>query len=275
MARTNSLPRWRFLRRRKQRTRDASMTVTEHLGELRSRLMVSLAVFALISAAVFFFYRPLSTFLTAPLCSVPRDMLGATGCKPIFTGPLGGFQFRLKLTALVALGLASPVWLYEVWAFVTPALTQRERRYAWPFLLSAITLFVIGATFAYMTLPLGLRFLISLGGSEIIPLIEANQYLNFVGLVVIAFGLTFEMPLVLLFLGLAGVVSVQQLRRQRKLAVVLIFALAAVVTPSQDPYTMSAMALPLYAFYEITILVLSALMKRRARGVQPQVEGRS
>jgi sec-independent protein translocase protein TatC len=265
MARQGTVGRRRLLRRGRRPTTEASMTMAEHLGELRSRLIVSLVAFAAISIVAFFYYKPMSSFLMQPLCSLPRSMLGPNGCRPIYTGVLGGINFRLKLTAIVGLGLTSPVWLYETWAFITPALTRREKRYALPFLSSSIALFLIGATFAYLTLPLGLRFLIGLAGQEVTPLIEANSYLNFVALVFIAFGLTFELPLVLIFLGLAGVVSVEQLRRERKVAFVAIFALAAVVTPSQDPYTMSAMAIPLYAFYEISILVISGMLKSRAR----------
>jgi sec-independent protein translocase protein TatC len=239
------------------------MTVVEHLAELRSRVIVSLVAFAVISTIVFFFYPPIQKFLRAPLCDVDPRYLGPQGCKLIATTVLGGFQFRLKLTALVGLGLTSPIWLYELWAFVTPALTRREKRYALPLLGSSILLFLIGAAFAYLTLPVGLRFLIGLGGRDVVPLLSAPEYLNFIGLLLLAFGVTFELPIVLIFLGLAGVVTVEQLRRQRRAAIVIIFAVAAVVTPSQDPYTMSIMAFPLWGLYELTIVILARIMKRR------------
>ncbi|MFN2491249.1 MAG: twin-arginine translocase subunit TatC, partial [Actinomycetota bacterium] len=116
-----------------------------------------------------------------------------------------------------------------------------------------------------LTLPTGLKFLIQIGGAQLVPFLGAEEYLNFIGLLLLGFGVTFELPLVLIFLGLAEAVSVQQLRRQRKVAIVVIFLVAAIVTPSQDPYTMSVLALPLYALYEITILILARVMRRRAR----------
>ncbi len=237
----------------------------EHLGELRTRLMWAIGAFLFFSIIAFIAYEPILEFFRKPYCGLPKEVLGPQGCDFPFTGPLGGFQFRLKLTALVGIGLSSPVWLYQLWAFVTPALTVRERRYAAPFLVSSILLFAIGVTLAYVTIPTGLRLLFTIGGDELFAFITADEYVNFIGLMLIAFGVTFEMPLVLIFLGLAGVVTVQQLRKQRRVALIAILALAAIVTPSQDPYTMLVLAVPLYALYELTILILARMMKRRAR----------
>ncbi|HEX2236051.1 MAG TPA: twin-arginine translocase subunit TatC [Actinomycetota bacterium] len=255
--------RLRFLRRRRQRKVDAAMTVVEHLSELRTRLIVSLGAFAAISVAAFFFYEPLLELLTRPLCSLPRARLGPQGCRLVFTQPLEAFFFRLKMTALAGVAVSSPVWLYEVYAFVLPALTPKEKRYASPFLACSIALFAAGTAVAYLTLSRGLGFLIGLGGEGLVPLLAAEAYLNFVGLMLLGFGVTFELPLLLIFLGLAGAVSVDSLRRQRKAAFVGIFVIAAVVTPSQDPYTMSVLALPLYGLYEVTIVVLARLLRRR------------
>nr|MBA2601421.1 twin-arginine translocase subunit TatC [Actinomycetota bacterium] len=239
------------------------MTVMEHLRELRTRIIISALAFILISVIAFFFYDPIQTFLRTPLCDVPRDRLGPQGCELVFTKPTGGFQFRLKLTALVGLAVTSPIWIYQIYAFIVPALTSKEKRYSIPFLASSILLFLVGTTFAYLTLPVGLRFLIELGGEGLVPLVDAESYLSFVGFLLLAFGLTFELPLLLVFLGLVGAVSVEQLRQHRKTAFVSTFVLAAVVTPSQDPYTMSIMAIPLYLLYELTIIILRTVMRRR------------
>jgi sec-independent protein translocase protein TatC len=256
--------RFAFLRRRQQRS-GSHMTMVQHLAELRTRLIVSLAAFLLLSILAFIFYDPIFGFIIEPLCALPAEKLGPQGCKLIQTTPLEGFQVRLKLTAMVGLILASPVWLYQLWAFIVPGLTKKERRYAIPFVASSVGLFLAGATFAYLLLPTGLRVLISLGGSDLVPFLRADGYISFVGLMLIAFGVTFELPLVLLFLGLAGVLTVDTLRKHRKIAVVSITALAAVVTPSQDPYTMLAMAVPLYAMYELTILLLRYLTRNRPK----------
>ena len=254
--------RFAFMRRRQQ-TRGGNMTMVGHLAELRTRLIVSLAAFLLLSILAFIFYDPIFDFIIEPLCALPADKLGPQGCKLIQTTPMEGFQVRLKLTAMVGLILASPIWLYQLWAFIVPGLTKKERRYAIPFVLSSVTLFLVGATFAYMLLPTGLRVLIALGGNDLVAFLRADGYINFVGLMLIAFGVTFELPLVLLFLGLAGVLTVETLRKHRKIAIVSIAAIAAVVTPSQDPYTMLAMAVPLYLLYEVTILLLRFLTRNR------------
>jgi sec-independent protein translocase protein TatC len=252
-----------FRRRRRRKNAAATMSVMEHLGELRTRLIISAAAFLTISIVAFFFYEPLVEFLRRPLCTVNPKLLGSQGCDLVYLKLLGAFNFRLKLTALVGIALSSPIWLYEIWAFVTPALTTKERRYAVPFLFTSITLFLMGAATAYLVLPAGVRFLIGIGGEELQPLLGAEEYLNFVGLMLLGFGLMFELPLVLFFLGLAEVLSLEQLRGGRRVAIVVIVALAAVVTPSQDPYTMIILSIPLYAFYEITILVLALVLRRR------------
>jgi sec-independent protein translocase protein TatC len=267
MAEVEKVRRRRFPLRRKPKTEQSrSMTVMEHLGELRSRIFKSLFAFVLISIVAFALYDPISDFIRRPLCE-NKELLNQAegGCRLVALKVTGGFNFRLKLTALVGLGLSSPIWLYQVWAFIVPALTRREKRYAFPFLLSAILLFAVGVTMAYLTLPTGLRVLFNLGGESIQPLLGAEEYLDFIGFLLLGFGLMFELPLVLVFLGLAGVVTPRQLRKQRRLAVVLIFALAAIVTPSQDPYTMSVMAIPLYALYELTILIVTLMLRRRRK----------
>jgi sec-independent protein translocase protein TatC len=254
-----------FLRRKKRDERAQSMTIMEHLGELRTRLIISAVAFVVVSAVAFAFYDPIFEFLRRPLCDLPPDKLGPQGCDLIAIKPLEAFQVRIKISVLAGIVLASPIWLYQLWAFIVPGLNEKERKYAVPFVASSLLLFGTGATFAYLTLARGLGFLIGLGGEGLVPFFQADTYINFVGLMVIAFGLTFELPLILLFLGLAGVVSVGWLRRHRRTAIVLIALLAAVVTPSQDPYTFLAMAIPLYGLYELATGIIGIVERRRAR----------
>lgn len=260
--------RLRFLRRRRRKRAESAMTLVEHLSELRGRIIISALAFAIVSGVAFGLFDPLLNFLLHPLCEMPRHLLGPSGCRLNFFGVVEPFMVRFKVAAMAGIVVSSPVWLYETWAFVVPGLTDTERNYALPFVATSIFLFLVGATFAYLTLPFGLRFLIGIGGPNLTPLLRADNYLNFVGLMIMVFGVTFELPLVLFFLGLARVVTVEQLRQQRRLAIVVIFVIAAVVTPSQDPYTMTIMAVPLYLLYELTIVLLRLLLKRRdARAV--------
>ncbi|HET7483694.1 MAG TPA: twin-arginine translocase subunit TatC [Actinomycetota bacterium] len=257
--------RWRW---RRKRSHGATMTMMEHLSELRRRLIVSMVAFLIVSTVAFLFYEPLLDFIRRPLCDLPRDLLGPQGCRLVYLKVLGGFLFRVKLTALAGILFTSPVWLYQIWAFITPGLTSKEKRYAIPFVLTSVILFGVGAFFAYVTLPTGIRILVGLGGTSLDPLLGADEYINFVGLMFLGFGVTFELPLVLFFLGLAGILPVETLRKQRKVAIVSITALAAIVTPSQDPYTLLVLAVPLYALYELTIVVLRLITRRRERAKQ-------
>lgn len=256
--------RLRWLRFRRRRQRATTMTVMEHLGELRTRLIVSAAAFVVAAVAVFVVYEPILEALRRPLCTLPPHLLGDDGCRLVTFKPTEGLLVRLKIASMGGMIVASPIWLYQIWAFVTPGLTMREKRYAAPFIFSAIFLFSAGTGFAYYMLPNALEFLVAIAGSSIEVNFRAEEYLNFVGLILIAFGVTFQLPLLLFFLGLANVVKVEQLRRFRRYAVVVIALIGALVTPTQDPFTMMALSLPLYALYELVIVLLAAV-KRRAR----------
>lgn len=254
--------RWLRFRRRKQKA--TTMTVMEHLGELRTRLIICAGAFTVAAIGVFVVYEPILEALRQPLCSLDPDLLGSQGCKLQTFKPTEGLLIRLKIASMGGMIVASPIWLYQLWAFVTPGLTMKEKRYAGPFIFSAIFLFGAGTAFAYYMLPNALRFLVTIAGDSIDVNFRAEEYLNFVGLILIAFGVTFQLPLLLFFLGLASVIKVEQLRRYRRYAIVGIAVIGAVVTPTQDPFTMMALSLPLYALYELVIVLLAAV-KRRAK----------
>lgn len=256
--------RWRERRRGRSAAR-TNMDLMGHLRELRRRMVLSLGAFIGLSVIAFFFYPVLLELIRRPLCALDPSYLGPQGCDLIFTKVGGGFAFRLKVTALAGIFLAAPVWLYQLWAFVTPGLTKREKKYALPFVFTSVLLFIAGGAIAYLALPQGLRLLLTIGGEGLVALLDAEKYLSFVGLMVLGFGVMFEMPIFLFFLGLVGVLTSTQLRKQRRLAGVSIVALAAVVTPSQDPYTLLALSVPLYLLYESTIIALRLVDKGRAK----------
>jgi sec-independent protein translocase protein TatC len=148
-----------------------------------------------------------------------------------------------------------------LWRFITPGLEKREKRYAIPFVLSSIALFALGGFVAMLTLPEALNFLLNAGGSNLQPLLTADRYISLVALMIVAFGIAFEFPVLLMFLLLARVLTTQRLRKWRRWAIVSIVTFAAVITPSQDPYSLFFMAVPMYIFYEACIL-LGRILKR-------------
>ena len=234
------------------------MTVVEHLTELRKRLMVSIIAVAIAGVVAFIFAPQIISWLIRFYNDAyPKGH----GQKFIFIGPLDAFATRLKIATYGGIILALPVWLWELWRFITPGLNPKEKKYAIPFVLASIVLFLLGAVAALLTLQPALKFLLNIGGSDLRPLLTADKYLSLVSLMILAFGLSFEFPVILVFLLIAHVITTQQLRKWRRLAIVLIVTFAAVITPSQDPYSLFAMAIPMYLFYEGAIII-GRVMKR-------------
>ena len=233
------------------------MTLVEHLGELRSRLVKAAFALAIGAAIGFAVSNRALSFLVDPYCRAQEGR----ECKLVVIDPLEGFGTRIKLALFIGVVLAAPVILWQVWRFVTPGLHKNEKRYAVPFIASSILLFVAGAAVAVTTFPKALDFLIAVGGPDLVPLFSPSKYLRLYMLVVVAFGISFEFPILLTFLQLAKILKSSQLRKWRRGAIVSIFVFAAVITPSQDPITLLAMAGPMYLFYEVSIL-LGKLFKR-------------
>lgn len=240
------------------------MTLVEHLAELRKRLFIVLGGIAVGAIGGWFLYEPTKNLLRDRYCdallSLPADRRPPTGCDFVFSGATDAVLIKLKVAVFIGLAIALPVVLYQLWAFIVPGLTKRERRMAIPFILTSMVLFGLGAFLAYATLPRALEFLLGFAGSGITPILYADRFLSFVMFLALAFGLSFEFPIVLIFLSTVGVVSSQKLRSWRRSAILIISVFAAVITPSADPYTMLAMAIPMYVFYEAAILV-ARLMK--------------
>jgi len=214
--------------------------------------VIALLVGAVIAFALF---NRILDFLIEPY----TDITGKT--KLVILDPLEGFAARLKVAAWGGAFIASPVVLWQLWRFITPGLHKSEKKYAIPFIIGSILLFSLGAAVALYTFPQALRFLVSVGGDQVDPLFSPGKYLSLITLMMVAFGIAFEFPILLLFLQLAGVVTSRKLRSWRRPALVVIIAVAAVVTPSQDPYSLFAMAGPMYVFYECSILIGRLLKK--------------
>jgi len=251
------------LRRAKRELPAGTMPLMEHLIELRKRLLIAFGAILVCGIVVFIFYARVLHFLSAPYQHVTRNTQGCgpKGCSLVVTDPLAPLLVRLKIAMYGGLALSVPIVMWQIWRFVVPGLHQKERRYAFGFLGSAIALFVLGCGVAWLTVTKALEFLLGIGGHGLRPLIDANKYLTLVMLMFAAFGFAFEFPLLLVFLMLVGVINSRQLRNSRRWAAVGIATFAAVITPSADPFSMVFMAIPMYIFYEGAILV-GRLMKR-------------
>ena len=236
---------------------EGRMTVVEHLAELRTRLMISIAAVAIGAIFCFIF----ANHIIGWFLDFYTDATNRKQNAFIFTGPIDAFATRIKVATYGGIVLATPVWLWELWRFITPGLNPKEKRYAVPFVISSCVLFVLGGVVALFTLEPALSFLLNAGGDTQRALLTADKFLSLVSLMIVAFGVAFEFPVVLMFLLIARVITTQQLRQWRRWSIVGIFAFAAVITPSQDPYSLFLMAIPLVVFYEV-VIVIGRVMKR-------------
>ncbi len=235
------------------------MTLVEHIGELRRRLIVSVTALMITATLAFVIYPHILNFLKEPYCNV----VGPKHCLLYVTGPLEGLALRIKIATYGGLFLASPVILWELWRFITPGLRRNEKRYALPFIAASMILFATGAVLAYYTFPHALQFLGKVGGPSLHQIYSPSNYLGLIVALMVVFGLTFEFPVVLVSLELAGVLQPAKLASWRRWAIVLLVAFAAVITPSGDPFSMMALAIPLYGFYELSIVIGKLLLRGR------------
>jgi len=240
-----------------------TMTLTEHLAELRRRVIIAVAAIAVAGVVVWFFYDPILHFMIRPY----REFLRHNQSKDISngnlvtSGPLEGLTTRLKVCLYGGVALASPVIFWEFWRFITPALYKHEKRYAVPFVAAAVVLFATGVTTAIVVFPKALDWLISISGYGVVPLFGPSKYFSLYVTMCVIFGVVFMYPLVLVFLELVDVVPSATWRRWRRAAIVIICIVAAVITPSSDPFSFVAMAVPMLILYEVAIFV-GRLMKK-------------
>lgn len=237
---------------------DGRMTLVEHLVELRQRLFKAALAIAICSVVGFWLSEQVLEWLN----SYYQDALNDSSVRLNVFDPIEGFSVKLKIAGYIGLFGSSPVWLWQAWQFITPGLTGREKKYAIPFVLSSVFLFLLGAAIGLITLPAGLRFLVGVAGKNQELIWGTERFVRFVSLVVLAFGFSFLFPVVLVFLQLVNLVQPKQLLKQWRYAIIVIFVLAAVITPSQDPYTLFGMAGPMVAFYFGSILVGRLLKKK-------------
>ena len=238
---------------------EGRMTLVEHLRELRSRVLKSaLMILVATSVCLFVAYEPIRRVITKPYCNVPEKYRIAYAnhtCSLIIHSPLDGFTFRLKIALIAATVISSPVWLWQIWRFVTPGLKKNEKRYGLSFVVSSTVLFALGAVLSYVVLGRTLLALLSFGGPGVTAQLTADSYLSFVMAMLLAFGCGFEFPLIVLLLNFAGVLPNERLRKWRRVAFFLCVLFSAFAVPSNDPFSMLFLAIPLCVMYEGTIVI--------------------
>lgn len=262
--------------RRKKANPTGEMALVEHLQELRRRVIISLIAIAVGTTVGFIWYAvsigvipSLGEILRGPYCSLPvekRATFTADGeCRLIATRPFEAFSLRLKIGSLAGVVLSSPVWLYQLWAFITPGLMKNEKRSTTLFVSVAVTLFVLGATLAYFVVHYGLEFLLTIGGEFQVTALSGEQYFNFLLGLLVIFGVSFEVPLVIVMLNVVGVLSYEAVKNKRRIIIMIVFVFAAVITPGQDPYSMVALAVALTLLVELSLQFTRINDKRRAK----------
>ncbi|GAB2454416.1 twin-arginine translocase subunit TatC [Nocardioides hungaricus] len=243
---------------------DGRMALSDHLRELRARILkVALTLIVALVVALFF-YEQLFDFVYGPYEDAKESLpKGATLATT--SGAGGGLMLYLKLCGFTALIGTSPIWLYQIWAFVLPGLHPSERRWSYVFLAVAGPLFAAGVVLGFLTLPKGLEVLIGLNPDVITNILDFNDYLQFFFRTLLVFGLAFEIPVFVIMLNRAGVVKGRTLARYRHWIIIAIFVFAAVATPSTDPFTMTFMAVPMVLLYLVSEVIARMNDNRRAR----------
>jgi sec-independent protein translocase protein TatC len=246
------------------------MSLSDHLREFRNRLGICVLAVVVGFVVAWVFYGQLLDLLTSPVQDVQKTLQERdTHTEIVINGVASSFLLQTKVSLVAGLVVASPVWLYELWAFIMPGLHRNERRWTVLFVACAGPLFFAGVTLGYFVLPKGLLVLIGFTPDQATNLIELNDYLSFVIRVLLVFGVAFEIPLFVVMLNLAGVVRARQLARWRGWIVFLTFVFAAVATPSTDPITMLLLAIPMVLLFLISELIARVIDARRGRNRDP------
>jgi Twin arginine targeting (Tat) protein translocase TatC len=240
-----------------KRDDEGRMPLMEHLRELRNRLIK--AILSIVAGTVlgFVIFEPIWNFLKAPYCRLPQShQLNKETCTLVVNGVFDAFMVNLKVALIFGIIVSAPLWLYQIWAFVTPGLYQNERRYTLSFLGLAVPLFVAGSALAYFVMDKGLALLLGFAPTDVIALLSMSEYLNFALAMLLIFGVSFELPLLLVFLNIIGVLRFQTVAKHQRMVIFLMFVFSAVATPSQDPISMLSLALPMVGLFLLAELFM-------------------
>lgn len=254
----------RLRRLRRQRDPEGRMSLGDHLRELRRRTIISVAGILALSVVGWMRFDEIYAALVQPVADLAAERTGTTALV-VFSTLTDSFSIRIAVSLFVGLILASPLWVYQLWAFIVPGLTRKEKRTAIAFLVAAIPLFLAGCAMAYLVLPRAVWTLLSFtpeSGSNILPIAD---YLSFILKFILAFGAAFLLPVFLVGLNAVGVLSARTMLRSWRISVFLIFVFTAVMTPTPDPWMMILMALPMVGLFFTAIGISALTDRRRAR----------
>ena len=258
----------RFVRTQRQRDPEGRMPLMDHLRELRNRLVKALIVIVLGMIAALVFSNQTWGLVTRPFCQAVID--GHSGCthvgdQLVISGVFDSFFLRIKIAFFLALIGTCPIWLYQLWAFIAPGLYSREKKWAYLFTFSAAPLFLGGAVLAYYVMDRGLYYLFKLAPQGTLILPSVDTYLGYFVGMLLGFGLVFELPLVIVMLNMAGILTHERFRKWRRVMIFGIFLVAGMVNPSPDPYTMLILGGLCVVLVEVAEVFVYFNDKRRAR----------
>lgn len=228
----------------------SSMSVVDHLSELRTRLVIAIVAIIVGTLGAYYYVEDILQILVAP------------AGKLYYTKPTEAFFTYMKISLVAGCIVSSPVWFYQIWAFIVPALSKGEKRVTFMVVPTAVVLFVVGVLFSYyLVLPMAIQFFIGFGTDELQPLFSIGQYIDFVIAFILPFGITFELPLILIALGILGILSSDRLREYRKMFILLAFIIGAAISPTPDMLSQTMIAGPMILLYEISYGVLRYIVK--------------
>lgn len=242
------------------------MALSDHLRELRARLIRSALVVVIAFFVALYFYQDLYQLILNPYQDAVKNLSSDTKSEAVLNGVAAGLTFQLKLCGLAALVAASPYWLYQIWGFIVPGLHASERKWSRIFAAIAGPLFFAGVAVGYYVLPKAITVLIGFTPADVTNLVEFTQFFSFISRMLLIFGIAFEIPLFVVMLNLAGVVSGKALGRYRPWIIIGTFVFAAVGTPSTDPFSMLFLAVPMLVLFLVAEVIARLVDRARGRG---------
>ncbi|WP_433518502.1 twin-arginine translocase subunit TatC [Nonomuraea sp. CA-143628] len=245
---------------------EGRMPLMDHLRELRNRLLIATIAVVVGIVIGWIFFDPVWAILKAPYCDTFQSKQLTGHCSLTYNGIFQSFFITLKVSAMIGLVLASPVWLYQIWAFVTPALYRNEKRHTVVFLALAIPLFALGAVLAYIIMHTSLGFLLGFSLDDTVATIAIDDYLDYVLIMIAIFGVSFELPLFLVFLNVIGALSHATVAKHRRMVIFIMFVFGAVITPGGDPFAMMALAAPMIVLFAAAELFMYLRERRLPAG---------